>query len=290
MLLWTALGSHSPLAAQPEFPQLSGRVVDEAEIIPAGLEAELTAKLEALEKQSQRQLVIATVPSLQDYEIGDYGYQLGRAWGIGDEERNDGIILLVAPNERRVRIEVGYGLEPYVTDALSSIIIRDDILPRFRNDDYPGGIAAGTDRLITQLQLSPEEAARVLEEAADEQANEGGGIPIGTIIWLGFVFFFFVLPILRATRRGRRYRGKGRGPWGKRRGKRGDDDDDDDDDGWGRSARDIILWEVGSAIVRGAMSGGSNSGGSWGGGGGGFGGGFSGGGGSFGGGGASGGW
>lgn len=278
----------APACAQPEFPDLSGRVVDNAEIIPADIEAELTAKLEALETQSERQLVVATVPSLQDYDIADYGYQLGRAWGLGDAERSDGAILLVAPNERRVRIEVGYGLEGYLTDALSSQIIQNDILPRFRDGDMPAGIVAGTDKIIEQLQLPPEDAARVAQEAAQrQQANsESGGFPIGTIIWLGFIFFFFVLPVLGAGKRRRRYRKRRKGPWGKR-----DDDDDDwddDDDGWGRTARDIILWEVGSAIVRGAVSGGRSSGG-WGGGGG-FGGGFSGGGGSFGGGGASGGW
>lgn len=277
----------TPALAQPEFPELTGRVVDNAEIIPADLEVELTAKLEALETQSQRQLVVATVPSLQDYEISDYGYQLGRAWGIGDEGRNDGAILLVAPNEKRVRIEVGYGLEGYLTDALSSQIIQNDILPRFRDGDMPAGIDAGTDRIIEQLQLPPEDAARVAQEAAaQQQANsEGGGFPIGGLIWLGFIFFFFILPILGAGKRRRRYRKRRKGPWGKR----GGDDDDDDGDGWGRTARDIILWEVGSAIARGVVSGG-RSGGGWSGGGGGFGGGFSGGGGSFGGGGASGGW
>ena len=281
----------APALAQPEFPELTGRVVDNADIIPDNLEAELTAKLEALETQTQRQLVVATVESLQDYEISDYGYQLGRAWGLGDAERNDGAILLVAPNERRVRIEVGYGLEPYLTDAMSSLIIQNNVLPQFRNDDYPGGIVAGTDAIIEQLQLPPEEAERLAQEAAQRQQadSEGGGFPIGALFFLGFIFFFFILPIMGAGKRRRKYRKRRKGPWGKR-----DDDDDDwdgDGDGWGRTARDIILWEVGSAIVRGALSGGgSRGGGGWGGGGGGFGGGFSGGGGSFGGGGASGGW
>ena len=281
----------APALAQPEFPELTGRVVDNADIIPADVEAELTAKLEALETQTQRQLVVATVESLQDYEDSDYGYQLGRAWGLGDAERNDGAILLVAPNERRVRIEVGYGLEPYLTDAMSSLIIQNNVLPQFRNDDYPGGIVAGTDAIIEQLQLPPEEAERLAQEAAQRQQadSEGGGFPIGALFFLGFIFFFFILPIMGAGKRRRKYRKRRKGPWGKR-----DDDDDDwdgDGDGWGRTARDIILWEVGSAIVRGALSGGgSRGGGGWGGGGGGFGGGFSGGGGSFGGGGASGGW
>jgi uncharacterized protein len=274
----------SPLAAQPEFPALSGRVVDNADLLSPQQEAEITAKLAALETQTQRQLVVATVPDLQGYDIADYGYQLGRAWGLGDAERNDGALLLVAPNERKVRIEVGYGLEGYLTDAYSSLIIQNVIIPRFRDNDYPGGIVDGTDAIIQVLQLSPEQAAEINRDASETRKSDGG-FPVGALIWLGFMFFFFVMPIIRGSRRKRRYRSKGRGPWGKR----GDDDDDDDD--FGNAVSNIILWEIGSAIARGAMSGGGGGGGGWsGGGGGGFGGGFSGGGGSFGGGGASGGW
>ena len=262
----------APLAAQ-DFPALTGRVVDNANILSPADEAALTAKLEALETQTQRQLVVATVPDLQGYDIADYGYRLGREWGIGDADRNDGALLLVAPTERKVRIEVGYGLEGYLTDALSSIIIQKTIIPRFRADDYPGGIMNGTDAIIAQLQLTPEEAARINQEANAERSSDGG-FPIGTLIWLAFMFFFFVLPIIRGGRRRRRYRSKGKGPWGER--------------GSGQTAGDvasnIILWEIGSAIARGAMSGGGGGGGGFSGGG------FSGGGGSFGGGGASGGW
>ena len=139
----------TPLAAQ-EFPELSGRVVDAADIIPADVEAQLTEKLEALETQSQRQLVVATIPDLQGYDEQTFTYQMGREWGIGDAERNDGIILMVAPNERRVRIEVGYGLEGIMTDAMSALIIQNAIIPRFKADDYPGGIVAGSDAIIQQ--------------------------------------------------------------------------------------------------------------------------------------------
>ncbi|MEO0590733.1 MAG: TPM domain-containing protein [Pseudomonadota bacterium] len=282
----------SPLSAQ-SFPDLSGRVVDQANILPAETEAQLTAQLQALETQSNRQLVVATVASLEGYDISDYGYRLGREWGIGQEGEDNGAILLVAPNERRVRIEVGYGLEGYLTDALSALIIQNVILPEFREGNMPGGVVAGSEAIIAQLQLPPEEAAKVASQATERrsQAQNDGGFPVGALIWLVFMFLFFVLPIIRGGSRRRRYKKRKKGPWGKR-----DDDDDDwddDDDGWGRTARDIILWEVGTAIARGALGGGRSSGG-WGGGGsfggGGFGGGFSGGGGSFGGGGASGGW
>lgn len=269
--LFTLIGS--PLAAQPQFPELTGRVVDNADILSPEDEAALTAKLEALETQSQRQLVVATIPDLQGYDIADYGYQLGRAWGLGDAERNNGALLLVAPNERRVHIATGYGLEGYLTDALSALIIQNAILPAFRNGDFPGGIEAGADAIITQLQLPPEEAAQVAAQAGKARQSDGG-FPIGVLIWLAFMFFFFILPVIRSGRR-RKYRSKGDGPWGSRGGSRGR--------GVGDTARTIILWEVGSAILRGAMSGGGSGGGFGGGG-------FSGGGGSFGGGGASGGW
>ena len=262
----------APLAAQPQFPELTGRVVDNADILTPEAEAALTAKLEALETQTQRQLVVATVPDLQGYDISDYGYQLGRAWGLGDAERNDGALLLVAPNDRKVRIEVGYGLEGYLTDALSALIIQNAILPRFRENDYPGGIMAGTDAIIAQLQLPPEEAAKLAAEAGKARESDGG-FPFGVLIWLAFIFFFFVLPMLAGRSRRRKYRSSGAGPWGDRGRDAGD------------TARDIILWEVGNAILRGAVSGGGSSSSSWSGGGG-----FSGGGGSFGGGGASGGW
>ena len=137
----------SPALAQ-DFPKLTGRVVDAANIIPPDVEASLDAKLTAFEQRSQRQLVVATVPSLDGYEISDYGYQLGRAWGLGDKQRNDGAILLVAPNERKVRIEVGYGLEPVLTDGYSALIIQNTILPKFKAGDMPGGIVAGTDAMV----------------------------------------------------------------------------------------------------------------------------------------------
>lgn len=257
ILLLFCLLAGVPAHAQ-EFPKLTGRVVDNAGLLSPAEEAALTQKLEALEKASSRQLVVATVPDLQGYPIEDYGYRLGRAWGIGQKEVDNGAVLLVAPNERKVRIEVGYGLEPILTDALSSVIIRNQILPRFRENDYPGGINAGADAIIAQLQAPPELAERrAMEAAAAEQESDGEGGSILPLIFWGMVLLFVILPMLRGGRRGRRYR-RGGGP--------------------------IVVWGPGM----GGWGGGSG-GSSWGGGGGGFGG-FGGGGGSFGGGGASGGW
>ncbi|MDN3644864.1 TPM domain-containing protein [Pontixanthobacter aestiaquae] len=266
-----------PVAAQ-EFPELTGRVVDAADIIPDAEEAALNARLEAIETQSQRQFVIATIPDLQGYDVADYGYQLGRAWGIGDAERNDGVLLIVAPNDRKTRIEVGYGLEPILTDGLTTLIVQRQMLPFFRDGDYVGGINIAADTIIEQLTLPEEEARAIAAQAAQQpkrSSDAQASFDIPTMIFLGAFFFFIILPMLRGAR-GKKYRGRRNGTL------------------TGSGVGDIILWEVGSAVLRGA-AGGGRSGGGWGGGGGGGGGGFggggfSGGGGSFGGGGASGGW
>jgi uncharacterized protein len=125
------------------FPQLTGRVVDDAGILDPATKAALERKLADFEAKTTGQLVVVTLKALQGTSIEDYGYQLGRAWGIGQKEKNSGALLIVAPNERKVRIEVGYGLEGNVTDAVSKLIIENAILPRFRTGDFSGGITRG---------------------------------------------------------------------------------------------------------------------------------------------------
>ena len=254
------------------FPELSGRVVDQANLLNDQQEAELTQRLEALQQASTRQLVVATVSSLEGYPIEDYGYQLGRHWGIGQDESNNGIILLVAPNERKVRIEVGYGLEAIMTDALSNRIIQSIILPRFRDNDYAGGIIGGVDAIIEQLQAPPEQAEqRALEAAAAASGGGAGSSILPLVFWLVVLGFILVPLLMHSGFKGRKYRGRRRG------------------------GGPIIIWGpgMGSWGGRSSDSGSSSGWGGWSGGGGGGwsgGGGFSGGGGSFGGGGASGGW
>ena len=266
-----------PAVAQT-FPQLTGRVVDRANLLPPTDEAELTERLEKLERESGRQLVVATVPSLEGRTIEDYGYRLGRTWGIGREGEDDGVILLVAPNERKVRIETGYGARVFLTDAVSSVIIRNAITPRFRQDDYAGGISAGVDAIIEQMRLPAAEAQRRAEQIGQQEAQRqparGGGFNLAPLIFWGMVIMFVLLSFGRRGG-GRRYRGRRR-----RRG--------------GMDAGDVavLLWGLDalSRGSRGGWGGGFGGGGGWGGGGGGGVGGFSGGGGSFGGGGASGSW
>src|SRR5215217_5472267 len=194
LLLILLLAAWAIPAAALTFPELGGRrVVDAANLLTPQQEQQLTTRLEALERQSSRQLVIATVPSLEGLTEEDYGYQLGRHWGIGQRGSNNGSILLVAPNERKVRIEVGYGLEPIVTDAISSIIIQEQILPRFRDGDMGAGIMAGANALIEQLGAPPEAAEQRAVEAAQrvqaQGSSDGGGSLLGMMFWM-FVLIF----------------------------------------------------------------------------------------------------
>jgi uncharacterized protein len=245
-----------PAAAQSkiDFPPLTGRVVDQANLLDPATEQALTEKLAALEASSTDQLVVVTVNSLQDQEIEDYGYQLGRAWGIGQKENDNGALLIVAPNERKVRVEVGYGLEPILTDAFSSQVIRNDILPAFRDGDYQAGVVKGVDALIAQLSLDPAEAQARAQAAAAEQADTKDESIIPLVIIAGLFLFIFLIAM--RSGRGRR-----------------------------SNVSSVLLWAASEALRNSGRGGGG-----WGGGGGFGGGGFGGGGGSFGGGGASGGW
>jgi uncharacterized protein len=144
-------GIQGTLAQEITFPSLTGRVVDEAGLLDAAKRAEIEAKLAALEEKTSDQLVVVTVRSLQGRTIEEYGYRLGRAWAIGQKDKNNGVLLIVAPNERKVRIEVGYGLEGTLPDAITSLIVQNLILPRFKANDYPGGIALGVDEIIKTL-------------------------------------------------------------------------------------------------------------------------------------------
>ena len=187
-------------AAAPTFPPLTGRVVDDADILSPETEAKLTTELADLEAQTGRQLVVATLPDLQGYEIEDYGYQLLRTWGIGSKERNDGAILIVAPSERKVRIEVGYGLEPVLTDALSSLIINQRIIPAFKEGRLEEGVVDGTQAIVQQLSL-PDDEARAAVAKAQESPQGEGGVGFGTIVVI-FIIFWLLSGVFGGRRRG----------------------------------------------------------------------------------------
>lgn len=131
---------------------LTGRVVDAANLLSPAQEQALTARLAVLEADGKGpQFVVATTPTLKGQEINFYSIDLARAWRLGTNERNDGVLLLVAPNERQVRIEVGNGLEQRLPDEVCAEIIKADLLPAFRAGDMAGGIERGVDAVIAQL-------------------------------------------------------------------------------------------------------------------------------------------
>lgn len=149
--LLAALAITAASAQEPDFPAFTGYVVDDAGILTQATRSRLSEALSDYHRATNRQIVVATVRSLQDYPIEEYGYLLGRAWGVGEKGKDTGAILLIAPNERQVRIEVGYGLEGELTDARSKEIIEQAILPAFRAGDFNRGVAAGTAALLSVL-------------------------------------------------------------------------------------------------------------------------------------------
>ena len=251
------LGAGSALAqGEREVPFLSGRVVDLAGMVDEGARGRLEARLAAYEEETGSQIAVLTVPDLDGEPIEDYSMRVVETWKLGRADVDDGVLLLIAQQERRLRIEVGYGLEGTLTDAYSRRILDNVITPRFRQGDFSGGVEAGTDAILAVLAGNADE----LPQPAPQADIEIGPIGCVMVVFvLLFVFLLFVV-IAKSARRGGGRRGRRRG---------------------------------GFVILPGGFGGGGGGGGGFGGGGfgGGFGGGgFGGGGGGFGGGGASGGW
>ncbi|RYD49663.1 MAG: TPM domain-containing protein [Sphingomonadales bacterium] len=148
-----ACSAAAPPKAPPAgyaFPELSGRVVDAADLLPPTQEAKLAAKLASFEMRTKHQFVVVTVNSLGGHDIADYGLALGRWWGVGRKDVNDGVLLIVAPVERKVRIEVGYGLEKALRDEEAAAILKDAVLPRFKERNMADGILAASDGIIRE--------------------------------------------------------------------------------------------------------------------------------------------
>jgi uncharacterized protein len=187
--LLALLVAGTALAAQLSFPPLTGRVVDDAGILSDDTKARLTGILQQLEQKTGDQLVVATLKSLQGQDIATYGYQLGRHWGIGQKGKNNGALLIVAPNEHKVRIEVGYGLEGDLTDAASRIIIENAILPQFRSGNYDAGVEQGTVEIVRLIGGDKVDLSRE-PQAPQPEHQEKHGIPWVVIafilVWIIF--------------------------------------------------------------------------------------------------------
>ncbi len=191
ILLTAGVGS---LQAAAGIPALTGRVVDNANLLSAQSQSAIESKLRTLEEKSGIQLVVATLPSLGGEEIEPYANRLFRAWKLGEKTKNNGVLLLVAPAEHKARIEVGYGLEGTLTDALSKLIITNAMVPRFKAKDFQGGIERGVDDIIAVLSTNSAE----WQKRPDLQAAKP--VDLGALGWglvlAGFVIAFGVLVLI----------------------------------------------------------------------------------------------
>lgn len=254
-LVWCIAGISSGMAQDIPAPPNPPRLVnDYTQTLTQAQIDHLEQKLVRLDDSSFTQIAVVLVPTTGGYDVADYAMELGRKWGVGGKEFNNGVVLLIAKNDRKLNISTGYGLEGALPDATASHIINDIIVPNFKGDDYYRGIELGTDAIIQAVKG---------EYNTPRKKSKGSG---------GFGFVLFIIIMLVIIFLSSRGGGKG-GQFMSRRGARG---------------IDPFLIDV---LLRGAGRGGSRGGGFGGGFGGGGGGGFGGfGGGSFGGGGASGGW
>jgi len=263
-----ALACVSGAWADLTFPPLTGRVVDAAGVLNPAMRASLEQKLAAQEAKGTDQVVVATVPSLQGTSIEDYANQLFRFWQLGQANKDNGILLLVAPNERKVRIEVGYGLEGVLPDAVASTIIQTTMIPQLRRGDYAGAIDKGVDSITEILNLDPAELAERAKHEPTTRGIDSGNLEAWLLV--GGFFLAWVLIFRLASRNSGQPRTTpvAGGP---------------------QHGSNVLPWIVlGSALGGGRFRGGGFRSGGFGGGG--FGGGFRGGGGFSGGGGASGSW
>ncbi len=207
-LLWAGVA-----CAGTQFPALTGRVVDDAHLLSPNTMAQLTQELADYERKTTNQVVVVTLPSLQGQSIEDFGYQLGRHWGIGQKGKDNGVLLVVAPHERKVRIEVGYGLEGTLTDGASSQIVHDAILPDFKAGHIERGIVDGTESILAVLNGMPipqpwsaSSRANVVASGSSQSGPPANEIPLTpaqktldmvvSFIFIGVFIAIFVLAFI----------------------------------------------------------------------------------------------
>ncbi|MET3662351.1 TPM domain-containing protein [Aquamicrobium ahrensii] len=178
-------------------PALTGRVVDQAGMIDAATRVLLEQKLADFEAEGSDQIVVATVDSLDGEAIEPYANRLFRNWGLGQAGENNGVLLLISRDDRKMRIEVGYGLEGTLTDLHSKLIIENDLVPAFRAGDYAGGVEKAVDDIIMVLQGHPEEleARGVRNQASGDTAEDWIAV-IFITVWVILFFGGFAMAIL----------------------------------------------------------------------------------------------
>jgi len=190
LLLWVwAVTARAELT----FPELSGRVVDDAQLLEPAVRAFLTQELQAHEQATHEQLVVVTVPNLQGARIEDFGYLLGRHWGIGQKDKNNGALLIVARDEHRLRIEVGYGLEDRLTDAQASVIINQVITPALKAGDFNKGIKDGVAAMLMVLGGKPlEQAKTAYDSGTDDGVSDKDFVERHPLFFIVLVMLFIL--------------------------------------------------------------------------------------------------
>ena len=191
-----AIGGAASPAAALDVPPLTGRIVDVAHLLPADLAASLAAELAAHEARTGNQVALLTLPSLEGEPLEEFSHRVATTWKLGQKGTDNGVLILVVPNDRKVRIEVGYGLEGTLTDLKSSRIIREEMVPRFRNGDFSGGIAAGVKAVLGTIEGTYAPPERKMGTAG---SNVGGS-------W-GILFVALVVGILTAAIIGHHWKG-----------------------------------------------------------------------------------
>ncbi len=224
-------------AAALDVPYLRGRLVDDAGIVDPTSRQRIEARLASIESAHGAQVAVLTIPTLDGHPIEDFSIRVVEQWQLGRRDVDDGVLFLVVPGDRRMRIEVGYGLEPTLTDATARRILDGIVAPRFRQGDLAGGIAAGVEAIATVIAGSE-------LPIATPASSEPEGLPAGLLLMIAFLVLFIVI-----SRAMRQHDGP---PW-------------TSDHGWGRGG----FFGSGGGFGRGGGFGGgfSGGGGSFGGGG-----------------------
>jgi uncharacterized protein len=206
--LWFALPATRAAEVIPPAPK--NHFNDYAGIVRADTVRQLDAQLTQFERDTSNQLVVAIFPHMQsDSSIEDYTFRVKEAWGVGLKGRNNGAVLFIFSQDRTLFIQVGYGLEPRLTDALSKRIIEEEITPRFRQGDFEGGVRAGTQAMMAAVRGEYTGTGRIVAEAQRGTGRRGPG---------GFVFLIVAMIVLsllsRLFRRNTVYTRRGRiSPW-----------------------------------------------------------------------------
>lgn len=188
-----------------DVPRLEGRINDKAGVLSTSAKAELDNYLAAVEKATGAQIALLTVPSLEGDSLESYSLRVTENWELGSAEKDNGALLLVAMEERKIRIEVGYGLEPVLTDAMSGYIIREVIVPDFKSGNFDRGIAAGLQAMGGVVTGDTPISVEQIQESQREE--ESGGVSI-------FFIVFILLFVFGRFGRYRRYRRRGMSPMG----------------------------------------------------------------------------